>query len=107
MSTAQEHIARGLTALAQDRFDEALAAFGEAAALEPENDQAWMGAAVAHERAGRVDEAITAIQRAIALRPHEALHYTTLSRLYQRKGLKREAEDAMARSFRLSADEKA
>lgn len=99
---AKELITRGLTALAQGRFADALAAFGDATRVEPHNDQAWMGIAVAHERNGALDDAIRAIQQAIALKPTEPLHYTTLSRLFQKKGMKKEAEDAMARSFELS-----
>ena len=102
MADAKERITQGLTAMAQSRFADALVAFEEVTRLEPENDQAWMGMAIAHERAGALDPAIDAIQRAIALQPTEPLHYTTLSRLFQKKGMKKEAEDAMARSFQLS-----
>lgn len=102
MSDAKDRITQGLTALAQGKFPDALAAFADAVRIEPENDQGWMGMAVAHERSGGLDSAIEAIQHAIALKPTEPLHYTTLSRLYQKKGMKKEAEDAMARSFQLS-----
>jgi len=71
MNSAQAQFQTGLTALSQNRVQQALSAFQNAARLAPRAAPAHHMVGIALQRLGRLDDAERAISRAIALNPAE------------------------------------
>jgi tetratricopeptide (TPR) repeat protein len=88
--------------LAQDRVDEAVAAYRRALEADPGLPIAWNGLAMALAQQGDLDSAIEAAQKLIELEPEEPLGHTSLSMFYQRKGMIAEAEEEKAIAMRLT-----
>lgn len=62
---------RGLLFRQQGRHGEAVEAFEQATALDPDNAPAWMGLGLSLQSAGRMPEAGTAFERYLALKPDD------------------------------------
>jgi tetratricopeptide (TPR) repeat protein len=92
---------KGFDHFANDRFDEAIALYEEAIALDPELAIAWNGLSLAHRQKGDLDAAIEAGRRLIELEPDDALSHTNLSILYMRGGMIPEAEEEKAIAMQL------
>jgi tetratricopeptide (TPR) repeat protein len=92
--TAFEHFAN-------ERLDEAIAAYREAVAADPGLAIAWRGLAMALAQREDLDAAIEAGLRVAALEPDDPLSHTSLSMFYMRKGLIPEAEEEKAIAMRL------
>jgi Flp pilus assembly protein TadD len=87
---------------ANDRLEEAVAAYRRAVEADPEHALAWNGLSMALARLGDLEGAIEAGRRLVELEPDEPLSHTNLSRLYQQNGMIPEAEAEAAAAMRLS-----
>jgi Flp pilus assembly protein TadD len=63
------HVNRGAALMGLERFEEALADFQRAGALDPSDSLVYANLGIALERLGRPDEALAALDRALAMRP--------------------------------------
>jgi Flp pilus assembly protein TadD len=94
MPSAEEHYDRGIDLFAEGRYDDAIAAYCEALAVDPGFVDALHGLAMAHAEKGELEAAIAAAKRITEASPDDPLGYTSLSMLYQRAGQIAEAETA-------------
>lgn len=94
MPTAEELYDRGVDLFAEGKYDEAIAAYGEALGIDPGFVDALHGLAMAHAEKGELEAAITAAKRITEASADDPLGYTGLSMLYQRAGRIAEAEAA-------------
>lgn len=94
-STAKEKSAKekgaelinvGNELLRQNRLDEALAAYKEAEALLPDDEDVYYNMGIVLTRLGRFDEAIEAYQRALKIFPNYAEAHNNLGNLMLRQG---------------------
>ena len=99
--TAEDHYLHGVDLFTESRWDEALAAYQSALAVDPNYADAMHGIAQVHIQAGRFDDAIACCRRIAELEPDDVLAHTTMSIAYQRKGMipEAEAEGAIARTL--------
>jgi len=98
MSSKEDCYDRAVDLVADDKLEEAVAAYREAIALDAEYADAWQGLALAYNDLGRHDDAIAAAKRLCELTPDDVLAHTTLSRMYQAAGMVPEAESAGAKA---------
>lgn len=94
MVTAEQHYDRGVDLFAEGKYDDAIAAYDAALALDPGFVDALHGLAMAHAERGDLDAAIAAAKRITEASADDPLGYTSLSMLYQRAGKIAEAEAA-------------
>jgi tetratricopeptide (TPR) repeat protein len=94
MPTAEELYDRGVDLFAEGKYDEAIAAYGEALGMDPGFVDALHGLAMAHAEKGDLEAAIAAAKRITEASADDPLGYTGLSMLYQRAGRIAEAEAA-------------
>ena len=102
MSEAVELYKKGLALFGQARFDEAIAAYDEALAVQLDWAEALHGKDMALMEAGELDEAIETGQRIVELEPNDAFAHTSLSIFFQRKGMIEEAEKEAAKARMIS-----
>ncbi len=86
---------------ADDKFDEAIAVYNRALAIDPKYTDAVHGLAMCYQAKGDLDTAIELTKRYIAQEPEDILAFTNLSMFYQKKGMIKEAEAAGAEARRL------
>lgn len=86
---------------ADDKFDEAIALYQQALAIDPKFSDAAHGLALCYKAKGDLDAAIEATMRYLHNEPEDILGYTNLSMFYQQKGMIKEAEEAGAEARRL------
>lgn len=98
MATAEELYDRGIDLFSEGRHAEAIAAYREALALEPNHVDALHGLAMACAESGDLEGAIEAARRATEAAPDDPLGYTSLSMFLQRSGRVPEAEAAAAQA---------
>ena len=94
MVTAEQHYDRGIDLFAEGKYDDAIAAYDAALALDPGFVDALHGLAMAHAERGDLEAAIAAAKRITEASADDPLGYTSLSMLYQRAGKIPEAEAA-------------
>ncbi|MGH7899263.1 MAG: tetratricopeptide repeat protein [Candidatus Binatia bacterium] len=94
MATAPELYDRGVDLFAEGKYDEAIAAYQEALALDAGFVDALHGLAMAYAEKGDIALAIETAKRITAAAPEDPLGFTSLSILYQRGGQVPEAEEA-------------
>ena len=75
----RRNINKGNLFSVQDRFEDALACYDRALALQPSNPDALGGKAIALVPLGRIDDARVAIEKALAMAPREVRFYSTLA----------------------------
>jgi len=83
---------------AQDKLDEAIAAYQRALEEDANYADALHALAMTYAQLGRLDDAIAAGKRLIEAAPDDELAYTSLSIFYQQKGMIAEAEQVGARA---------
>ena len=93
-----EHYNEGMELFAQDKLDEALAAYQRALEEDVNYADALHALAMTYAQLCRLDEAIAAGKRLIEVAPDDELAYTSLSLFYQRKGMIAEAEHVGAQA---------
>jgi tetratricopeptide (TPR) repeat protein len=91
----------GFDHFANDRFDQAIALFEQAIAIDPNLAIAWNGLSLALRQKGDLEGAVTAGKRLIELEPDDPLSHTNLSILLMRQGKIPEAEDERAEAMQL------
>jgi len=107
MSDARARAKQAFAHLANDRVNEAVAAYREAVALDPSLAIAWNGLATALAQQDDLDGALEASRRLVELEPDDPLGHTNLSLFYMRKGMIPEAEAEKALAMRLQLKQQA
>ena len=92
---------QGVDCYAEGDFDQAIALYRQALALDPDYEDAMHGLTMCYQAKGDLDSAIELTQQQIARQPEDILAWTNLSMLYQKKGNVPEAEKAGAEARRL------
>ena len=92
---------KGFAHFANDRYDDAIALYEKALAVDPELAIAWNGLSLAYRQKGDLERAIETGRKVIELEPDDALGHTNLSILYMRNGLIPEAEEEKAIAMQL------
>ena len=92
MPTKDDLYDRAIDLVAEGKAEEAVTAYREALALDPNFTDAWTGLALALAELHRFEEAIEAGKKLVELEPDDPLSYTNLSRFYQQMGNVPEAE---------------
>jgi tetratricopeptide (TPR) repeat protein len=97
MSKEAEYI-RGMELFAEDRLDEAAAAYRKALEEDPAYSDALHALAMTYAHQNKLDEAIAIGRKLIEAAPVDELAYTSLSIFYQQKGMVPEAEEIAAKA---------
>ena len=84
--TVRTHLDHGRACLDKGKYDDAIADYDRAIALDPKDATAYTNRGVAYGRKGRVNRAIADYDKAIALDANVALAYTNRGVAYGRKG---------------------
>jgi tetratricopeptide (TPR) repeat protein len=98
----EAHYSQGMEFFAQEKLDEAVAAYGRALAEDPNYADALHALAMTYAHQEKFDAAIEIGKQLIAVAPEDELAYTSLSIFYQQKGMIAEAEEIAAKSRTLS-----
>ena len=98
----EERYNEGMEFFAQDKLDEAVAAYQKALEEDPNYADALLALAMTYGHQEKLDEAIEAAKRLIQIAPDNELAHTSLSIFYQRKGMIAEAEHVAAQARTLS-----
>src|SRR5438552_14542596 len=83
---------------AQDKLEEAVAAYLRALEEDPNHADALHALAMTYAHQEKVDQAIEVAKRLIEVAPDNELAYTSLSIFYQQKGMIAEAEEVAAKA---------
>jgi len=83
---------------AQDRLDDAVAAYLRALEEDPNYADALHALAMTYSHQDKLDQAINVAKRLIEAAPDDELAYTSLSIFYQQKGMIAEAEEIAAKA---------
>ncbi len=83
---------------AQDKLDEAVAAYLQALDEDPNYADALHALAMTYAHQEKLDQAIEIGKRLIEISPDDELAYTSLSIFYQQKGMIAEAEQIAAKA---------
>src|SRR5574341_740723 len=89
---------RGVDLFASGKHDEAITAYEEALAMDPNYTDALHGLAQSYAAKGELDRAIETARRIAQIDPDDVLAQTSLSIFYQKKGMIPEAEAAAAQA---------
>ncbi|MBE0537551.1 MAG: tetratricopeptide repeat protein [Phycisphaerae bacterium] len=100
---ASIHNTLGVILEAQGRFDEAVAAYGQAVSLKGDFAEAWLNRAIALTSAGDTQSAERACAQALELRPDWARAHDVMGYVHQCKGAFQEAEASFRRAVELEA----
>jgi tetratricopeptide (TPR) repeat protein len=96
--TKEEYYNQGMELFAQDKLDEAVAAYGRALEEDPKYADALHALAMTYAHQEKLDQAIEIAKRLIQATPDDELAYTSLSIFYQQKGMIAEAEQMAAKA---------
>jgi len=94
----EDYYNQGMEHFAQDRLDEAVAAYLRALDEDPNYADALHALALTYSHQDKLDEAIDVAKRLIESSPDDELAYTSLSIFYQQKGMIAEAEEIGAKA---------
>ena len=94
----EDHYNEGMELFAQDRFEEAIAAYERALEEDPNYPDALHALAMTYAHQEKLDDAIRIGKRLIEVAPDDELAYTSLSMFYQQKGMIAEAEHVAAQA---------
>jgi tetratricopeptide (TPR) repeat protein len=89
---------QGMELFAEDKLDEAVAAYLRALEDDPNYADALHALAMTYAHQEKIDQAIEIGKRLIEAAPQDELAYTSLSIFYQQKGLIAEAEEIAAKA---------
>lgn len=96
--TKEDLYNQGMELFAQDKLNDAIAAYEAALQQDPNYADALHALAMTYAHSERLDEAIEVGKRLIAVTPGDELAYTSLSIFYQQKGMIAEAEEVAAQA---------
>jgi tetratricopeptide (TPR) repeat protein len=94
----EEFYNQGMAYFAEDRLDDAVAAYLHALEEDPNYADALHALAMTYAHLEKVDQVIDVAKRLIAAAPEDELAYTSLSIFYQQKGMIAEAEEVGAKA---------
>jgi tetratricopeptide (TPR) repeat protein len=94
----EEHYLRGMELFAQEKLDEAVAAYTQALEEDPLYADALHALAMTYAHQDKLDQAIETAKRLIEAAPQDELAHTSLSIFYQKKGMIAEAEQIAAKA---------
>ena len=97
MPSKEDLFDRAVDRISEGQLEEAIAAYREALAVDPDYADAIEGLSMALADLERWDEALAAAHRVVELNPDDQLPYTNLSRIYQRAGDVPKAEEWAAK----------
>ena len=89
---------QGMELFAQDKLEEAIAAYQRALQDDPNYVDALHALAMTYAHQERLDEAIEVGKKLIGIAPDDELAHTSLSIFYQKKGMIAEAEHIGAKA---------
>lgn len=89
---------RGMELFAQDKLEEAVAAYRRALNEDPAYADALHALAMTYAHQEKFDDAIEVGKKLIEAAPDDELAYTSLSIFYQQKGMVPEAEEVAAKA---------
>jgi len=92
----EDHYNEGMELFAQDKLEEAVAAYLRALEEDPNHADALHALAMTYAHQEKFDQAIEVGKRLIEVAPDDELAYTSLSIFYQKQGLIAEAEQIAA-----------
>src|SRR5687767_15191418 len=98
----EEHYNQGMEHFAQDKLDDAVAAYLRALAEDPDYADALHALAMTYAHQEKLDQAIEVGKRLVEVAPDDELAHTSLSIFYQQKGMIAEAEHIAAQARTLS-----
>jgi Flp pilus assembly protein TadD len=98
----EEEFDRGNASFAIGEYEEAVAAFRRAVAIDPDFFDGWHALGMTLLKLGQLKEAIGCGLQATTLRPNDLLAWTALSQMYVQDGQIMQAEDAKGRARILS-----
>ena len=101
MPDKEELYDRAIDLYADENYDDAIALYEQALAIDPAYADALHGLIMCYQAKGDLDRAIELTQRQIEQDPDDILAFTNLSMFYQKKGMVPEAEKAGAEARRL------
>ncbi len=84
--TVRTHLDHGRACLDKGKYDDAIAHYDKAIALDPNHAAAYTKRAVAYAIKGDLDRAISDLDKAITLNPNDATAYTIRGNAYYVKG---------------------
>ena len=96
MKEALEHYKRGHQLYGQNRFDEAIAAYREALAVQPDWSDCLQALGMSQMHKGELEAALATMLRATELTPEDPFAFTNLSMIYVRMQRIDDAEKAQA-----------
>jgi len=94
----EDYYNQGMEYFAQERLDDAVAAYMRALDEDPNYADALHALAMTYAHQEKLDQAIDVAQRLITAAPDDELAYTSLSIFYQQKGMIAEAEEVGAKA---------
>jgi tetratricopeptide (TPR) repeat protein len=94
----EDYYNQGMELFAQDKLDEAVAAYELALTLDPAYADALHALAMTYAHQEKLDQAIDVAKKLIEAAPDDELAYTSLSIFYQQKGMIAEAEEIGAKA---------
>ena len=94
----EDYYNQGMEHFAQDRLDDAVAAYLRALDEDPNYADALHALAMTYSHQEKLDQAIDVAKRLIEATPEDELAYTSLSIFYQQKGMIAEAEEVGAKA---------
>ncbi len=100
---AEEYENLGFAYLSREKYEEAEAAYREAARIDPRSAEAQNGIGKAGRALNRKEEAVSALERAIALDPGYAEPYYHLGTVWLESGKKEKAIEYYRKSARLES----
>jgi tetratricopeptide (TPR) repeat protein len=89
---------QGMECFAQDKLDDAVAAYLRALEEDPQYADALHALAMTYAHQEKLDQAIETGKRLLEVSPDDELAYTSLSIFYQQKGMITEAEQIAAKA---------
>ena len=94
----EDYYNQGMEHFAQDRLDDAVAAYLRALDEDPSYGDALHALAMTYAHQEKIDQAIEVGKRLVEAAPEDELAYTSLSIFYQQKGMIAEAENIAAKA---------
>jgi tetratricopeptide (TPR) repeat protein len=94
----EDYYNQGMESFAQNKLDDAVAAYERALAVDPTYSDALHALAMTYAHQDKLDQAIEVGRKLIEAAPEDELAYTSLSIFYQQKGLIAEAEEIAAKA---------
>jgi tetratricopeptide (TPR) repeat protein len=98
----EDYYNEGMEHFAQDKLDDAVAAYLRALDQDPDYVDALHALAMTYAHQEKLDQAIEVGKRLVEIAPDDELAHTSLSIFYQQKGMIAEAEQIAAKARALS-----